>query len=485
MSHTARQRPARQGTEPPAPWRYPRHPGDLLRLVAGLAVLIASAEMVRRDRVGALETDLFRAANDLSGRLYPLLWAVMQLGNVVAVPVLAGLAVLARRFRLALDLALAGGAAWLAARLVKHLVERGRPPSLLRAVHVRGPAATGLGYVSGHAAVAVALAAAGSPYLGRRARRWVWLAAATVCLSRLYVGAHLPLDVVGGAAVGWLCGALVHLVLGAPGGRPLAERVRRALGRRGVPVTRLEVLAVDARRSARYLATTPDGQELFVKYVPRERRDGDLVWRAWRTVVHGRAERPAPGSPAEQVEREAYMALLADAAGVRVPAVVLATATGNGAGLLVQRWIAPGPPLSAATDGAVLHDLWQQVATMQQAGIAHGDLACASVVIDRDGLAWLVDFDRAQACADDELLAADLAELLLCLADTVGTERALRSARDTLGRAALEPLRTLPLPKGQASRTRDDRRVRNDRWRAIQARLADEAAPPLRQAPRG
>ncbi len=45
--------------------------------------------------------------------------------------------------------------------------------------------ARGLGYVSGHSAVAVALATVAS-YLGRRGRRVAWTLAATVCLARIY-----------------------------------------------------------------------------------------------------------------------------------------------------------------------------------------------------------------------------------------------------------------------------------------------------------
>lgn len=455
----------------------PRHPGDVLRVVTGMVILVASAEVVQRDRVGVLETDAFRLVNDLPGLLQPLFWAAMQAGNLLAVPLAAAAAALTRRFRMAVDLAVAGSAAWLLAKLVKRLVARGRPPSLLGDVHLRGPAATGLGYVSGHAAVAVALATVASPFLGRRARRLAWALAALVCLARLYVGAHLPLDVIGGAALGWAVGALVHLLLGAPGGRPSAARALRALAACGLDPVEVDPLGgQDERRSARFAATTRTGERLFVKLIPRERRDGDLLYRAWRRLLRG-VTRPGvrPGSPREQVEREAYLALLAWRAGVRTPDVVFAGPCDNDAGLLAQRWL-PGRPLDQYQPDEIGDDLlravWGEAARLREAGIAHGDLGRASIVVDERGSPWVVDFDRAEAAASGNLLAADVAELLASLAVQLGPERPLASAIEALGGAAVAGALRSARPAALSRATRAELRSHPGVWEALLAKAA-------------
>ncbi len=183
------------------------------RLGAGIAALLATAGDVRRDRVGAGEARAFRAVNGLPDSLYAPAWVVMQMGAFGAVPAAAATAWLAGEGELAGRLLVGGISAWALSKLVKQVVRRPRPVALLPGTRCRGRDATGLGYLSGHAAVAVALGVGALPRLSPAGRVLTLSAIPLVGLTRIYVGAHLPLDVAGGVALGLAVEAAAGLVI--------------------------------------------------------------------------------------------------------------------------------------------------------------------------------------------------------------------------------------------------------------------------------
>jgi putative heme transporter len=148
----ATDRPAPQGGDhqPQArPRAYVRHPSDVLRVVLGLVILLATMPAIHQHRLGVREANLFRLLNDLAlptWTRWPI-WGVMQLGVIGAVPLVAGLALVTRRIRLAAYAALAGGTIYLIAKLVKAFVQRGRPQTLLADVYIFDIPDRGLGYV--------------------------------------------------------------------------------------------------------------------------------------------------------------------------------------------------------------------------------------------------------------------------------------------------------------------------------------------------
>lgn len=189
---------------------------DALLGAAGAVLLVLSALPVHRHSLSSLERSAFRLVNDPSVLPFVVVWPIMQLGNFLVIPVAAIVAAATRRLRLAASILVGGVSTYYLAKVVKHFVVRGRPSTLLPDVNIRGTASQGLGYVSGHAAVVTLIATVAFPYLGRRGRWALGTVVVLVCVTRMYVGAHLPLDVIGGVALGLAVGGVMRLVFGRP-----------------------------------------------------------------------------------------------------------------------------------------------------------------------------------------------------------------------------------------------------------------------------
>jgi undecaprenyl-diphosphatase len=180
-------------------------------LGGGVLLLAVSWLAATADTVSGLEEDLFRLFNDLPDWLERPIWPVMQLGAIGIVPLVAAVAWFAtKRWRLGAGIAVSAFVGWLLAKVVKEMVERGRPQEFLADVNFR-PEWDGLGFVSGHAAVAFAMAAILSPYLRRPWKVLAWVLAVATGLLRMYTAAHLPLDITGGAGLGIAVAALWQL----------------------------------------------------------------------------------------------------------------------------------------------------------------------------------------------------------------------------------------------------------------------------------
>lgn len=100
------------------------------------------------------------------------------------------------------------------AQALKRLARQPRPLAVLADLDAHGyprqPA--GNAYPSAHTALVVALACALWPWMDARQRTVAVVVAVLVPLNRAYIGAHWPIDLVGGIAAGLLAGATAWLV---------------------------------------------------------------------------------------------------------------------------------------------------------------------------------------------------------------------------------------------------------------------------------
>jgi membrane-associated phospholipid phosphatase len=204
---------------------YQRRRADAVIAAAGLCVVIVCGVLVANRLVAGTDVAVFRRVNHWPGWLYPPMWTVQLSGVIGALPLVAAAAALLRRLRLAAALAVAALLKVSLEAVAKMFVQRDRPAETLHDVILRGnSAAHGLSFPSGHAMVIFAIAALVAPYFKRWWKVLPWALAAAVCLSRVYLGAHFPLDVAAGAGLGMLIGGVLNLVFGVPGNGPRTAR---------------------------------------------------------------------------------------------------------------------------------------------------------------------------------------------------------------------------------------------------------------------
>jgi membrane-associated phospholipid phosphatase len=179
-------------------------PGLLLGVAS---VMLASSAAVAAHRpIPVWEADLTVALNNAPDLVARISWPVMQSGSFFAPLVIGATAAALGRRRLAVSVVVSGLVAWIGAKGIKELSERERPLAYLPDIVVREGDGSGLGFVSGHSAVAAACATCLIAALPLRWRPVAGAAAICTGLARIVHGVHFPADVVGGWSLGVILG---------------------------------------------------------------------------------------------------------------------------------------------------------------------------------------------------------------------------------------------------------------------------------------
>jgi len=195
-----------------------RHPWSALGIgAAGAAVVVASALIARNGRVGPVERNIFEVINGLPDALKWPMWSFQLVGLLLTPLAVALVALVLRRWRLALAAVLLMPLKlYVEKGVLKELVHRERPGVTEVDPILRDAPASGPSFPSGHAIIAFGLATLLTPFLSRRWQVVVWTLAVLNGVARIYLGAHNPLDIVGGAGAGVAIGGVLIFVSGVP-----------------------------------------------------------------------------------------------------------------------------------------------------------------------------------------------------------------------------------------------------------------------------
>lgn len=175
-------------------------------------LLVWSLSIAASKVIGPVEQKIFYSINGWSNVLRIPFLFITYTATVYAVALTVLFLIWRGYPRVALRVFSACGVVFVLTQAIKYMVERPRPAFILSDAMVREKLVAGYGYPSTHTAIATVMALILAVFLPQK---WKWLAILWIVLvgiSRIYLGVHAPLDIVGGAAVGVMVICLSLLV---------------------------------------------------------------------------------------------------------------------------------------------------------------------------------------------------------------------------------------------------------------------------------
>ncbi len=177
-----------------------RNPIYIIYTIVGVSIFLFG-QLLADSGVGTLELYLFRFFNSLPGYLTPIFILISVFGTIGFVFVATLVTLFRKHYAHSIKFLLAGVLAWIVTKWLKTYEFRQRPSEILPNVQLRENLDSVIGYPSGHAAVATALGTIAYLYTPKRFHKYITWMIVLVCVSRLFLGMHLPIDVIGGYGI--------------------------------------------------------------------------------------------------------------------------------------------------------------------------------------------------------------------------------------------------------------------------------------------
>lgn len=419
---------------------YTRNPVYVFYTAGAILLFVICSLFATRTRVGNLEQSIINLFSAFPRLLAPVVEVILLLGSLMVAFALSAYLLFVRRRDIALRVATSALLAYILTLGFQLLFAQTRP-------HISGDnflrflSTSEYDYPSSYMAIATAVGLTVSLYVSRARRRLVAYLIALVGIAAMYLSINLPLDIIGGYALGLLSFSLISLLFGAVY-YPINEKLlTRKLAEGGMKGLTLKPAKVDARGSAPFFGTY-EGGPVFVKVYNRDNNLADWLFKLGRRVIYRRLEDEVPSlTPKRAIEHEAYITMLAKSVGIRAPEIIgvykvrhntyaMATKRINGDGL-------DSISNKLVTD-KMLAEIWKQIMRLHKNRIIHKDLRTANIMIEKDtNLPWIIDFGFSESAIDKRSYYKDNVEFIASSATKIGAKRAVEVAQKALGQQAI------------------------------------------------
>jgi membrane-associated phospholipid phosphatase len=184
-------------------------------LAVSIVLLGGSAFIAHKHQLTGVQARLFYDINnpDLGSTFTTIAkWITEGLGSAYPIAACALIPLVFKKYRLAWRFLITAGGAFVLAYIIKKLINEPRPITMLKGHLHQRVIETGPGFPSGHETAATALALTLWFILPPK-WRWVsvlWIV--VVAWSRLFLGVHTPVDIIGGFACGLAAVCVIRLL---------------------------------------------------------------------------------------------------------------------------------------------------------------------------------------------------------------------------------------------------------------------------------